>query len=247
MAGPHVRTLIHIFEYRRFDLYLSGMTLSIVEGNSHIQGADPLQFNPYGTIHVMLDSAVGSAQGAEWDLWHKESLPSLSRALDPSASEMEWKIGLPVHKTPKFVSSDLSEVAASFGHLRHWKHIQKPGDALFVPPGCCYQVSQPHRSCIIFQSNFQISHLSSCVTLIIKLVHATDVSSIQEITERIRSINLLQNTNSLTEYGFMNYYGIVGASLTIRALLSVWAQLVCSPFSCFIQALLTLCRYTFNL
>jgi len=135
--------------------FFTGMTLSIVEKNSHIQGASPLLLNMHGTIHVMLGTADGNIRGAEWNIWHKESLPLLSRALDPYASEEEWKLGVPIHAQTRFVSSDLSEVAAEFGQLCHWKNIQKPGEALFIPPGCCSQVS---RGCIQirFSLNFTL-------------------------------------------------------------------------------------------
>jgi hypothetical protein len=97
-----------------------------------------------GAVNVMLYSQPGSDDqhyGAHWDIWHPRSVSSLSKALDPSASEEHCVTAQPIISEMYYISPEISKKAFSNCGSAGWSMVQLPGEAVVIPPGCPHQVS----------------------------------------------------------------------------------------------------------
>lgn len=96
-------------------------------------------------VNVMLysdESAKDGTCGARWDIWPMSSIPSLSKMLEPSASDEACISGQPVISGLYYASPELIAKAFRSSRIRHWIINQLPGEAVFIPPGRPHQVSQ---------------------------------------------------------------------------------------------------------
>lgn len=96
-----------------------------------------------GALNIMLqseDTEIGSSAGARWDIWPVSSIPSLSKALDPTASTEECSNGQPIISEQFHASDDIILNTFQATGLRHWSFEQLLGEVVVIPPGCPHQV-----------------------------------------------------------------------------------------------------------
>jgi hypothetical protein len=107
-------------------------------------GTTLVHMDKAGAINIMLYSKPdrnGKILGAQWDIWPDSSLFSLSKALDPSASDESCNLGQAIISEMHYISLDVSRAAFLSSGIRGWRTVQLPGEAIVIPPGCPHQVS----------------------------------------------------------------------------------------------------------
>ena len=97
-----------------------------------------------GAVNLMFYSKPGyngKVLGAHWDIWPSSAIYSLSKVLDPSASDEYCSMGQAIVSEIHYLSPDASRAAYLASGIRGWHTIQLPGEAIIIPPGCLHQVS----------------------------------------------------------------------------------------------------------
>jgi hypothetical protein len=82
-----------------------------------------------------------SKVGAHWDIWPASSIPALSKAIVPEATDEECRLASPIVAEMAYVEpSKLPEGESP------WVIEQQPGEAVIIPPGCPHQVTTSFNS-----------------------------------------------------------------------------------------------------
>lgn len=108
------------------------------------RGTTHVHMDKAGAVNVMLYSKpdqAGKVLGAHWDIWPSSSIFSLSKALDPSASDQSCRLGQAIISETHHISTKESRDAFMSSGIRGWHTTQLPGEAVIIPPGCPHQVS----------------------------------------------------------------------------------------------------------
>ena len=89
--------------------------LLIVEQADKVQqGTTFAHIDKVGTVNIMLYSQPESDNlqlGAHWDIWHPDSIPALSRALDPLALNDDCRMAHPIISEMHYITPDISRSA----------------------------------------------------------------------------------------------------------------------------------------
>lgn len=96
-----------------------------------------------GAVNILLYGEVKSesSNGARWDIWPVSSIPTLSQALDPTASPEDCSTGQPIISEQWHASDKIILETFQATGRPHWCFIQLPGEAVIIPPGCPHQVN----------------------------------------------------------------------------------------------------------
>lgn len=97
-----------------------------------------------GAVNAMLYSQPatdGQLLGARWDIWHPDSIYSLSKALSPEASQENCRMAQPIISEMSYITPAVNRSAFLNSGIPGWSTTQLPGDAVIIPPGCPHQVS----------------------------------------------------------------------------------------------------------
>jgi hypothetical protein len=108
-----------------------------------------------GAVNMMFYSKPdhnGKMLGAHWDIWSSSSIFSLSKVLDPSASDGHCHLGQVIVSEMYYIPPDAAKIAFLSRGVRGWHMIQLPGEAVVIPPGCPHQVSSFY-SCFVMPSD----------------------------------------------------------------------------------------------
>jgi JmjC domain, hydroxylase len=99
-----------------------------------------LHMDKSGALNVLLHADDAHMEknlhGAEWFIWPSESIPSLSKVLCPTAAEAEPIVSEMYSVNPE----QRRRLFHEFGYAP-WHILQKPGDAVFIPPRHPHEVS----------------------------------------------------------------------------------------------------------
>ena len=101
-------------------------------------------------LHADPEHLESVGHGAEWFIWSPESIPALSEVLNPGGC-----LASAIVYETKAVSCDQNLTAFKNCGFPVWRHLQRPGDAVFIPPRHPHQVRLDpesvvwqHHSCI---------------------------------------------------------------------------------------------------
>jgi JmjC domain, hydroxylase len=118
--------------------------LIVEQADLEASGTTKVHMDKAGAINIMFYSKPGRdgrVLGARWDIWPSSSIFSLSKALDPSASNAHCVQGQAIVSETQYISPDVGRAAFLKSGVRGWHTIQLPGEAVVIPPGCPHQVS----------------------------------------------------------------------------------------------------------
>ena len=133
----------------------------------------------------------GKISGASWDIWPSSSIPSLSKALDPSASDEQCRLGQAIVSETQYISVDAARSSFLDSGVRGWRTIQRPGEAVIIPPGCPHQVSVFYSPFVMFSDLVgQVSNLSNCFKIAIDFVSPYHTPVFDMLWDAFRTMNL---------------------------------------------------------
>ena len=94
-----------------------------------------------GAVNMMLhsESEAGGDLGAEWCIWPHESIAGISDVVQPGGINLGAPADAILSET-YFLGADARQDAFMWSGYLPWQVLQKPGDAVFIPPGCPHQV-----------------------------------------------------------------------------------------------------------
>ena len=121
--------------------------LDIEQADIKANGTTHVHMDKAGAVNIMFYSKPaqdGKVLGARWDIWPSSAIFSLSKVLDPAASDEHCRLGQAVVSETHYLSPDASRAAYLASGIRGWHAVQLPGEAVIIPPGCPHQVSLSH-------------------------------------------------------------------------------------------------------
>ena len=121
------------------------MVLILWCSNNH--QADPtrattkLHMDKSGAVNIMLHSErkLGGDHGAEWYIWPHESIAAISDVVRPGGINLGAPADAILSET-YFLDADARQDAFMRSGYPPWQVLQKPGDAVFIPPRSPHQV-----------------------------------------------------------------------------------------------------------
>lgn len=115
------------------------------QADTHLRGSTFVHMDKSAAVNVMPytdESSSNASRGARWDIWPMSSIASLSKALEPSASDEDCALGQAIISGLYYASPEIISKAFSISGIRRWIIDQIPGEAVIIPPGCPHQVPQ---------------------------------------------------------------------------------------------------------
>lgn len=124
--------------------------------NLHLDLTDAMNIMLFSAGGTLAPAASTSAKGippcgAIWDIFPPSASPGIRTYLN-SPAYIESHAGAavqddPIHRQCYYLTeTDLTTLSAEYGVLSH-RIFQEPGEAVFVPAGCCHQVRN-RKSCV---------------------------------------------------------------------------------------------------
>lgn len=111
--------------------------------------------NSYGTtrLHLDMSDAVnvmlyaspdrhGKPGTAVWDLYRSEDLATIREFLCKRFGDSAED---PIHSEKHYLDATSRKELYAKHRIMSWRVYQRPGDAVFIPAGCAYQVRQYHH------------------------------------------------------------------------------------------------------
>jgi JmjC domain, hydroxylase len=104
------------------------------------QATTKLHLDKSGALNIMFYSDVKEGHyGAEWFIWPYESIPTISKFLHPGRASSNGDADAILSEMFFLDAGDRRDIFLSSGHPP-WRILQKPGDAVFIPPRHSHQV-----------------------------------------------------------------------------------------------------------
>jgi hypothetical protein len=196
-----IQVVEHFFS-RTKTLYIPGqfhfhqtiLNLIVEQADLDGGGTTLVHMDKSGAINIMLYSkpdSHGDVSGAHWDIWPASSIPSLSKALDTSASDESCKMGQAIVSEMHYISPDVSRTAFLSSGIQGWHAIQLPGEAIIIPPGCPHQVSS-HLLMVHNVTSFlgEVSNRSSCFKIAVDFVSPSHIPVLDMLRDAFRMMNV---------------------------------------------------------